>query len=225
MSDDGQRLDIPIFPLENVVLFPRVQVPLHIFEPRYRQMAREAIDGDGRIGMVVVRPDQQGGMQGNPDVFAIGCAGEIQRADELPGGRFNIVLAGTSRFEILKEDPPEGERMYRRAEVSTLEDLYPEDDRPVVLALRGEVHDLMRQLLTIVAPDRVEMFEQQPIAQMDDESFVNALSQSIDFAPQEKQALIESDAVRQRYERLAEFMQFRLAELTSGGSSGPGVVH
>jgi Lon protease-like protein len=224
MDGSDEIVRIPIFPLENVVLFPRVQVPLHIFEPRYRQMTQAALDGARRIGMVVVRPESSGNMAGNPPVFSVGCAGEIQRAEELPGGRFNIVLAGTARFEIVEEEPPTGERMYRQALVTVRKDAYPPEDRPRVLALRGEVHELMRQLLGIVAPGRLEMFEQQPIVKVDDEAFVNAMSQSIDFAPPEKQALIESDSIVERFECLADFMRFRLAELTSGGSSGPGVV-
>ena len=112
--------------------------------------------------------------------------------------------------------------MYRQALVRLLDDPYPDEDRSTVLALRGEVHDLMRQLLGIVAPGRVEMFEQQPIVKVDDEAFVNAMAQSIDFSPPEKQALIESESIRERYERLADFMRFRLAELSSGSS--PGIV-
>jgi Lon protease-like protein len=224
MSAAAELMRFPIFPLENVVLFPRVQVPLHIFEPRYRQMTRDALEGDRRIGMVVVRPDGYRQMQGDPEVFEIGCYGEIQRADELPGGRYNIVLAGAARFAIEHEEPPEGERLYRCAQGRALVDTYDEDDRPRVQTVRSEVHDLMRQLLSIVAPSRVEIFEQQPIAQVDDETFVNAMSQSIDFAPTEKQALIECDSVRERYERLADFMRFRLAELTSGGTPGSTVV-
>lgn len=224
MSGEAERMLIPIFPLENVVLFPRVQVPLHIFEPRYRQMARASLDGDRRIGMVVVRPENTGEMQHNPSVFAIGCVGEIQRADELPDGRFNILLSGTQRFEIEREDAPDSERLYRLAHVRALEDVYSEEDKPRVLSLRGEVYELMRQLLAIAAPGRVEIFEQQPIARVDDETFVNAMSQSIDFVASEKQALLETASVRERYERLADFMRFRLAELSSGGISGPGAV-
>lgn len=215
---------IPIFPLENVVLFPRVQVPLHIFEPRYRQMTHEALAGDRRIGMVVVRPESTGDMQHHPPVFEVGCTGDIQRAEELPGGRFNVILAGTARFAIEREEAPDGERLYRRAHIRELADPYPEQDRPRVLALRGEIYELMQQLLTILAPSRVEIFEQQPIARFDDEKFVNTLSQSIDFAPPEKQALIESNGVRERYERLADSVRFRLAEVSSGGSSGSSVV-
>ena len=224
MSGDAERMQIPIFPLENVVLFPRVQVPLHIFEPRYRQMAQAALDQDRRIGMVVVRPEGSDDMQHNPPVYAMGCMGTIEQADELPGGRFNLVLMGTSRFEIESEDAPDADRLYRLARVRTLADPFAEEDRPRVLSLRGEVHELMRQLLSIIAPTRVEIFEQQPITQVDDETFVNAMSQSIDFATPEKQALLEAASVLERYDRLADFMRFRLAELASGGSSGTSVV-
>jgi Lon protease-like protein len=224
MSVDADLMRIPIFPLENVVLFPRMQVPLHIFEPRYRQMTQDALAGDRRIGMVVVRPKHTGEMQHDPPVFAIGCAGTIERTNDLQGGRINIVLAGTSRFAIEREEAPDGERLYRCAHVRELADPYSDQDRPRVIALRGEIHELMRQLLSIVAPSRVEIFDQQPVAKIDDETFVNSMSQSIDFAPPEKQALIESDGVRERYERLADFMRFRLAEVSKGGSAGPDIV-
>ena len=71
----GGHDELPIFPLSNVVLFPNLQVPLHLFEPRYRQMARDALDGAGRIGMVVVRPDHVAEMASDPPIFPIGCAG------------------------------------------------------------------------------------------------------------------------------------------------------
>lgn len=220
MSSETTLVRVPIFPLENVVLFPRVQVPLHIFEPRYRQMTRDALDSERRIGMAVVRPDQLEAMQHHPDLFEIGCLGEIERADELPEGRFNIVLAGTVRFRIESEEPPDAQRQYRVAEVRELADSNSEQERPHVLELRNEVRDLMRQLLSIVAPNRVALFEQQPILQFDDETFVNTLSQSIDFVSSEKQALLEADSIRERYERLTTFMRFRLAEVSSGGTSG-----
>jgi len=224
MSNDSSLLRIPIFPLENVVLFPRVSIPLHIFEPRYRQMTRDALDSERCIGMTVARPDQVGAMQHHPTLFEVGCMGHIERADELAGGRFNIVLEGTARFRIESEDPPDSERLYRVANVRTLEDFAHEEDGPRVHELRTEVRDLMRQLLSIVAPKRVELFERQPILQLDDERFVNTLSQSLDFVSSEKQALLEANSVRERYEQLATFMRFRLAELSSGGPAGSGTV-
>ena len=224
MSQSAELTTIPLFPLENVVLFPRAQVSLHIFEPRYRLMTHAALESDRRIGMAVVRPEDIEHIAANPPLFDVGCAGEIQRAEELADGRINILLAGTQRFRIEREDEPDEERLYRVGHVRALTDDFDDQDRPRVLELRGDVHELMRELLAIVAPSRVEMFEQQPIVRSDDEVFVNTLSQSIDFAASEKQALLEANTVRERYERLADFMRFRLAELSSGGLSGPVVL-
>ena len=86
---------IPIFPLPNVVLFPQVMLPLHIFEPRYRKMVRDAeTQSPPLIGMTLLRGNWQEQYEGMPDVFSVGCAGEMVRVDPLPDGRFNILLQG-----------------------------------------------------------------------------------------------------------------------------------
>jgi len=224
--DSGENpRTIPLFPLENVVLLPRVQVPLHIFEERYRQMTRAALSGEGLIGMAVVKPDQTAAMSGNPDVFAIGCEGHIEQSEELESGRFNIVLTGTTRFRIISEDPTTSDRLFREAVVQPIVDLMPETDGAQTISLRGEVHELMRKLLKEVAPGRLDTFDQQPFAKLDDERFVNSFAQSIDFDPFEKQGLLESNSIVERYERLAGLLRFRLAELASKGQPGPSRIH
>ena len=82
---------IPIFPLPNVVLFPNVFLPLHIFEPRYRAMVADALAGDRIIGMVLLQPGYEANYEGRPPVFTIGCGGVITHADPLDDGRYNIV--------------------------------------------------------------------------------------------------------------------------------------
>ena len=104
---------IPIFPLPNVVLFPSVFLPLHIFEPRYRQMLTDALHGDRIIGMVLAKEDQARSV-GPEAVYSIGCAGLISHAETLPDGRSNIVLRGLERFRI---DSEQEDRQYRRAHV------------------------------------------------------------------------------------------------------------
>jgi len=91
---------IPIFPLPNVVFFPRMPLPLHIFEPRYRAMVRDAVRGARLIGMVLLREDWEREYVGAPAVFGMGTVGELVRSDELPDGRFNIVLRGVREFVI-----------------------------------------------------------------------------------------------------------------------------
>ena len=105
---------IAIFPLPNVVLFPEVDLPLHIFEPRYRQMVGDVKDGDRLIGMVLLRPDWRKDYYGTPPIYPIGCAGRIEKIEELEDGRSNLVLHGQRRFEVTEE--VDG-KPYRRAHV------------------------------------------------------------------------------------------------------------
>ena len=137
---------LPLFPLSSVVLFPGVQTPLHIFEPRYRQMTEHALAGSRRIGMVAVRPEAVEAMAGNPPVFGVGCEGRITDAKRLPDGRFNILLLGTQRFRILRESPPVAERLYRVAEIERLEDPFDSASRPRVLALRHRAIELVGEI-------------------------------------------------------------------------------
>ena len=95
---------IPIFPLPNVVLFPNVFLPLHIFEPRYRAMVADALAGDRIIGMVLLQPGFEADYEGRPPVYPVGCAGVITHSEPLPDGRFNIVLRGLEKFRITGED-------------------------------------------------------------------------------------------------------------------------
>jgi Lon protease-like protein len=95
---------IPIFPLPNVVLFPNVFLPLHIFEPRYREMVADALAGDRIIGMVLLQPGWEASYDGRPPVYPIGCAGVVTNAERLPDGRYNIVLQDSEKFRILSED-------------------------------------------------------------------------------------------------------------------------
>src|SRR5262249_5507316 len=120
MSGAHDAVELALFPLANVVLFPRIHCPLHIFEPRYRQMTTDALAGSRQIGMATVRPEHAEQMSGDPPLFSIGCAGTIRRAQRYDDGRYDIVLFGTQRFRIEHEIPREGERLYRVARVELL---------------------------------------------------------------------------------------------------------
>jgi Lon protease-like protein len=217
--------ELPIFPLSNVVLFPQVQVPLHLFEPRYRQMAADVLDRGGRIGMVVVRPEHLTEMAGKPPVFPIGCAGRITASQKLEDGRYNIVLAGEARFRIV--DEPEGapERLYRVARVEPLEDRLDDADVPRVAALRERVVELVGDLVRLTAPEQAQDLPQGFLRDTGDVPFVNALCNALAFAPAEKQGLLDADSIVERFERLTQLLAFRVAELGAAGSPSSGSVH
>ena len=120
---------IPVFPLPNVVLFPNVFLPLHIFEPRYREMVADSLAGDRIIGMVLLRPGWEPNYEGRPPVYSIGCAGLITFSEQHSDGRYNIVLRGLEKFRITGEDHS---RSYRVAEVEPLAEEVTPEDRDIV---------------------------------------------------------------------------------------------
>ena len=94
---------IPLFPLPNVVLFPHGLLPLHIFEPRYREMTRAALEGERLIAMALLKPGWEADYQGRPPVHEVVGIGRILQDAKLPDGRYNLLLAGVARARILEE--------------------------------------------------------------------------------------------------------------------------
>src|SRR3954468_10145148 len=90
--------EIPLFPLPEVVLFPGARRPLMIYEPRYRQMVADALKGNRIIGTVLLRPGFEANYEGRPPIYGIGCAGLIEDYEELPDGRYGILLRGLTTF-------------------------------------------------------------------------------------------------------------------------------
>jgi Lon protease-like protein len=132
---------IPLFPLPDTVLFPRVSLPLHIFEPRYRKMVADAMDGHRTIGMILLRPGWEKDYLGRPPVFASGCAGRIETCQALPTGSTTSSSAASARFRVVEEPAGEPYRLAtvepgRRREEGETADL--EDARRRVLAAIGK---------------------------------------------------------------------------------------
>ncbi len=181
---------IPIFPLPDVVLFPNSTRPLHISEPRYRAMVADALEGDSIIGMVLLEPGYEAEYEGRPPVYAVGCAGVIIASQELPDGRYNIVLGGLVKFRVLSED---ASRPYRLAEVEALPEAVDVGDRPLLAERRQQ---LERALLSI-SPEM-----QLPPSDLSDEEVVDGLSQVLPMEPAHRQELLEADGPIERAFRL-----------------------
>lgn len=192
---------IPIFPLPNVVMFPQVFLPLHIFEPRYREMVADALAGDRIIGIVLLRPGWEGNYEGRPPVFRIGCAGLITHAERLADGRFNIVLRGLQKFRVAGEDES---RSYRQAQVETVADAPSEYDK-------DELRGARRRLETLLVPQpEGRSADPKMPPSMADEDLVNALSQYLDLEPLEKQALLERESLLARCRSLIELLEMKV---------------
>jgi Lon protease-like protein len=206
---------ISLFPLPNVVLFPEVMLPLHIFEPRYRQMVRDTTDKvPSLIGMALLRGNWQEQYEGRPDIFPICCAGEMIRVVPLPDGRFNILLKGVREYRIREELPPD--KLYREAVVDwrspAKEHLLP-----------GQREELNRLLDTYLQHNEaVQKFLTDPT--VEDAFFVNFFAFHLDFLPIEKQSLLEAGTTPERATLLRDLLDFKLTagRWPEGGPGGPG---
>jgi Lon protease-like protein len=198
---------LPIFPLPNVVLFPNVFLPLHIFEPRYRAMVADALAGDRLIGMVLLQPGYQADYEGRPPVYPVGTAGVITHSELLPDGRFHIVLRGLEKFRIVDED---ASRPYRLARVEGLPEMAGEGEREAVRHQRLKLEAVLR-----AAVERAGSEPRFPTA-ISDEDLVNALAQYLTLEPIERQALLERDGVLARARGLAELLEMRTMAPWSG---------
>ncbi len=199
---------IPVFPLPNVVFFPRMPLPLHVFEPRYRAMVSDAARGARLIGMVLLRGDWEQDYLGRPPIFATGTVGEMAHVEELPDGRYNIVLRGLREFSIVREL----ERApYREAAVTWR----PPPMEPLAVELRGEITGLVRRYLERIGKDAGPQGLLRE--SVDDETFVNFFAQHLDVTPLDKQALLEAPTLRDRARRLVDVLEFRLEELRAPG--------
>lgn len=200
---------LPLFPLPGVALFPDLPLPLHIFEPRYRAMLRDALAGSRFIGIVQIRPGATT-REGEPSpIFSIGCAGRIEGVAEMEGGRSNIVLRGVSRFHI-DEELPEG-RPYRVARVSPLLEKVL-DEEALTDSLARVLHEIgqIDEGMSLLART-----DEAPKALV-----VNMLAQLLPLGDLERQSLIEAPSVDDRARLLAEILDFaRLARESSASDS------
>jgi Lon protease-like protein len=209
---------IPVFPLPNVVLFPRVQLPLHIFEPRYRQMVKDAASKERPlIGMALLRGNWQENYEGNPEIFPIGCVGDMVRVSPLPDGRFNILLHGLREYKITEEI---FQKPYREAVI----EWQTHRKEPLPQTQRRELSRLLEEYLP--KNEAVQKFLADPT--IEDDLFVNFFAFHLDLPPIEKQSVLEAATLLERAMCLRDILDFKLTEIRwresgRGGSNKPRV--
>lgn len=207
MSDESPLADFSgtarLFPLPDLVFFPQVMQPLHIFEPRYRQMTSDALTGDRMIALVLPRPGWESDYLGKPALHSVACLGRIVAEQELEDGRFNLLLRGLARVRIVNELATK--KLYRSARVEAIAD--------VPITEPAEVERWRRQLLgrtPIWFEAQAEMAEQFRKLLRSDLS-LGAISDILAFAlpidAEFKQTLLEEFDVGSRLTMLYDFME------------------
>jgi uncharacterized protein len=186
---------ISIFPLTGAILFPGMQLPLHIFEPRYRALVGDSLARDRMIGMV--QPKGQGG---NAPLFKVGCLGRIGDVEAMEDGRYNVILEGLQRFAILRELDVTTE--FRQVEA----ELWEEDEAADALSIaeRASLEIESRRF----ADAQGYAVDWRAVGQLDDYSLVNAIAQIAPFDSAAKQALLEARGLSLRADLIVQLMQF-----------------
>jgi uncharacterized protein len=197
-------LEIPIFPLPNVVLFPRTILPLHIFEQRYRALVADALEGNRRVGMVLLRSGWERSPLGEADLHAVGGLGQISQFQKRDDGKFDVVLSGVGRFriiELVSETP------YRRAKVELLEDHYRERPEDAAAALR-----LVTRFRELMGLEHMAVEDREVLEKADLMTLVNSVCSALPISPHDKQTLLEIDDVRVRAEAVKAVVSQMLSQ-------------
>lgn len=194
MGQDSRTVRLSIFPLTGALLFPGLQLPLHIFEPRYRSMISDSLVRDRRIAMI----QPQGQYDGAP-LFQIGCVGKIGEVEAMEDGRYNVILEGISRFRLLRE--LDVTTPFRQVEGELIE-----DDAGASLSAveRASFEREARRF----AEAQGYSVDWESVGRLDDVSLINGVSQIAPFDAAAKQALLEADNLAARCELLVQLMQF-----------------
>ncbi len=206
-KDSEQKEVIPLFPLPSSVFYPGTPLPLHIFEPRYRQMTTDALEGARKIGMVLLKPDWGAAYFDRPELYTIGCVGSIEKEIRHPNGKFNFTLVGLRRFRILKE--LDG-KPYRRAEIKLLEELNEQEIGEEPNAIRDGLIGLYREFISLIPEGN--SLKEEPDWNLGDKlsQFIDRFAYRMDLNLEQKQTFLEEQDVFRRAKFLQDFIKMKL---------------
>ena len=200
-------ITIPVFPLPTTVFYPGTPLPLHIFEPRYREMTADALEGKRTIGMVLLKPNWEEDYFDKPQIFSAGCVGDIQKVIKHPDGKYNFTLMGLRRFRIIKEE--EG-KPYRQAKIELLEEKNEQDifeDRPN--ECREKLIKNFRKLIGFIPEGNSKKKEPDWNLGTKLSEFVDRFAYQLDLSLEQKQSFLEEQDVLKRADFLHSFLKMK----------------
>ncbi len=199
---------VPLFPLPNVVLFPKTPLPLYIFEDRYRTMVRETLAGSGELVIGLLRGGYEPSYAAASVVHQVACLGKIETYEELEDGKYNIVVVGLYRVRIMREVQ---HSPYRLVEVERLEDTAYDENSSEVMTRQNHLGGLFARFTELATGVKQRALELMP--QLDFGSLVNMVAMTLNLAIEQKQALLEINEVTQRCDVLIPILQQQLETL------------
>lgn len=212
---------IPIFPLADAVLLPTEILPLQVFEPRYKDMVRDALASNKFIGMVQPRQGYENQLAGSPPVRKVGCAGIIARHKKLEDGRYVIWLFGVTKFSIQEELKTLTD--YRQVRIAPArEETIPSDDA-VVKSIRFDLLSALPSLM-VEKSETIKWILDQ-LAEADDTQLLVVAVQVFEMSPEKKQAILEAPRLLDRYLMVQEVLQEKLKRRRTAAQTDFSVLH
>lgn len=198
----------PLFPLPGIVLLPGALLPLHVFEPRYRLMLKDALEGEKLIAMALLLPGFEEDYQATPAIDEWVGLGRIVAHEPLPDGRSNLLLAGLRRARVLEEDRS---RPYRRGRLEVLEDDASSlGDGEAQAALRAQLVALLGRLPQGLVRDPVRLGVAVKMTQLALGALVDLAADTIRLEPDEKVLLLHETRIAERARKLMAMLQTRV---------------
>ena len=206
MEKDSKQV-IPLFPLPSTVFYPGTPLPLHIFEPRYRQMTADALEGERKIGMVLLKPDWEAAYFNRPEIFPMGCVGSIEKEIRHPDGKYNFTLVGLRRFRILRE--VDG-KLYRCAEIDLLEEQNEQEIGEKPNVTRDGLIERYREFTSLIPKNNSS--KEEPDWNLGNllSQFVDRFAYRLDLSLEQKQTFLEEQDVLRRAEFLHDFLKMKI---------------
>ena len=206
MEKDSKQV-IPLFPLPSTVFYPGTPLPLHIFEPRYRQMTADALEGERKIGMVLLKPDWEAAYFDRPEIFPMGCVGSIEKEIRHPDGKYNFTLVGLRRFRILRE--VDG-KLYRCAEIDLLEEQNEQEIGEKPNVTRDGLVERYREFTSLIPKNN--SLKEEPDWNLGNllSQFVDRFAYRLDLSLEQKQTFLEEQDVLRRAEFLHDFLKMKI---------------
>ena len=192
-----------LFPLPNLVLFPHVMQPLHIFEPRYVDLFRDALEDDRLIAMALLNPGWEDDYEGRPPIAPVACLGRVVTWQAQPNDCYNLLLLGVGRIQVLQELP--SDRLFRTAEVEVLEDDYPLATAEARPALHRKLISAFEKMLPHIN-DAEEMFNQLSVNSISLGTLTDVISYALDMDIRCKQSLLAEPNVECRAKLLLKYL-------------------
>lgn len=184
-----------LFPLPNLVLFPHVIQPLHVFEPRYVEMFLDAVEDDRLIAMSLLQSGWESNYEGRPPIAPVACLGRVITWQAQGSSRYNLLLLGMRRVKIVRELPPN--RAFREAEVELLADCYPAETETLRVGLHTKLLDTFQRLMPNLK-DANELFSQLSLENVTLGTLTDVISYALDLGLPLKQKLLSESCVDRR---------------------------